>query len=327
MSMSWQTPVKLEALGLLSLSEPILTMGSCFAEHLGDRLLRYKWNCLSNPFGTLFHPLTISRLLTMVIKGESLARDGFISYDGSTFHFDLPSTFYGRDSRHLEAIFKATAAQVCSLMDRPFWILLTLGTAFVYENLETHQLVANCHRQPAELYSKRLLTLEEIDQSFCELYELLPEHARLLWTLSPVRHTRETLPLNMVSKSLLRIWIHQWLEKNPERNFYFPAYEILLDELRDYRYYSADLIHPSESAVEEIWLRFQDHILDPESRDFARQWSQMLRRLDHRPMRPEAPSYREFLSDSIQLLECLTQVDVSSEKSALRGQLNSLPRA
>lgn len=321
--MAWQTPVQLEVLGVVSLKEPILTMGSCFAEHLGEKLSQFKWRCLNNPFGTLFHPLTIAQLLSMSIKGEDLGKDGFVSYDGACFHFDLPSTFYGRDPADLRQRFQLTQEKIRAFFEEPFWILLTLGTAYVYEHRHSKKLVANCHRQAAELYTKRLLNPEEIDAAFGSLAELLPAHARMLWTLSPVRHTRETLPLNMVSKSMLRVWMHQWIQKNPERNFYFPAYEILIDELRDYRYYAADLIHPSEAAIEEIWGRFQACMIDGASRDFVQHWSRILQRLAHRPMRPEAPSYREFLLDSRRLLDEFPGIDVSSEKALLDRQLRA----
>lgn len=322
--MAWQTPVQLEALELLSLEEPVLTMGSCFAEHLGEKFSRFKWRCLNNPFGTLFHPLTISRLLTLTLQGEALDEEGFISYDGACFHFDLPSTFYGKNPADLQERFRATAQQIRKLLQEPSWILLTLGTAFVYEHRQSKKLVANCHRQAAELYTKRLLTPEELDLSFAELFVILPRTTRLVWTLSPVRHTRETLTLNMVSKSLLRVWMHQWIQRHGERNFYFPAYELLLDELRDYRYYASDLIHPSEAAVEEIWWRFQENMINKPSRAFISQWSRILQRLDHRPLRPEAPSYRDFLIDSLRLLDEICHVDVSSERSHLKRQIASL---
>jgi len=317
------TSVSLPSLAIISRNQTVVTLGSCFADHIGQRFVANKWTCVSNPFGTLYQPLAITGILELVLGDRPLPDDGYLERDGGIFHYDLPSTLYGRTRKELSNKVRGLGEQIRRLLEQPGWLMLTLGTSFAYRHKESGLWVANCHKQEGSLFSKHLLNLEEIHAAWRRCEELIPAHTRILWTLSPVRHTRDTLPLNMVSKSLLRIWIHQMTERD-STSLYFPAYEILLDEWRDYRFYADDLIHPRESTIECLWQRFQEAYFDAESRDFVKCWEKILLRLAHRPIRPEAPSYRAFLLDTLRELQQFDSLDTTAEQSALEAKLQNL---
>jgi hypothetical protein len=320
---SFRTELTLTPDPFLDQSRPILTLGSCFAEHIGEKLLEFKWSGLNAPFGTLFHPLALSRLLRLAVEGRDLDGALFVEHDGAFFHHDLHSRFHAVDTAALQKQWSLLASDVRAVLEKAPYVLLTLGTAWVYERKTDGKTVANCHKQPLQLFHKRLLQTEEIRKALEDLLNLLPLSSPLIISLSPVRHTRDTLPGNSVSKSLLRVAIHEFMEKFPARVRYFPAYEIMLDDLRDYRFYESDMIHPSEEAVSHIWEKFTEAYATDATRDFLRRWQSVRNALRHRPQRMEAPSYQRYLQSVIQELESFQGMDCAAEKVELVGRLLS----
>jgi hypothetical protein len=319
------TAVSLPKLALISRDHSILTLGSCFSDHIGQKFLAAKWSCVCNPFGTLYHPLAITRLLELVTTDQELPEDGFVEREGGVFHYDLPATLYGLTREELRWRVRKLGEDIRQVLNRPGWLLLTLGTAQVYRHRDLGRYVANCHQQAGHSFTKHLLSLEEIQTAWQACAAHLPGHTQVIWTLSPVRHTRETLQLNMVSKSILRLWIHQSLAQGTGA-WYFPAYEIMLDELRDYRYYADDLIHPRDSTVSYLWEKFCESYLDPEAQDFLARWEPFRQRLLHRPLRPETPSHRQFLLETLRCLDQFQDLDTTDERQMLEGQLAGLER-
>ncbi len=323
--MNWTphcTRVELAQNPLCSHDIEFMTLGSCFSEHIGQRLLDYKWQGMCNPFGTLFHPLSIFELLRLSLSEQELRADGFVEYDETVFHFDLPKLFFAETPEKLQAKFAEVGRAVRSHLQAPSCLFVTLGTAQVFEDQQTGALVANCHSQNPARFRKRLLRLEEIEAAWQELSKLLGESHQVIWTLSPVRHVRETLTQNAVSKSLLRVWLHERIAAAKGREHYFPAFEIMVDQLRDYRYYAEDLIHPNAVAVDCLWEAFLFSFVDARAQDFCRVWSKLRKRLQHRPLRPEAQSSVAFLQETLKQLQALKGVDVSDEIALVQDQLS-----
>jgi hypothetical protein len=317
----FRTELTLPPAPFLERNRPIFTLGSCFAEHIGQRLLDFKWQGLNAPFGTLFHPLALSKLLRLAVAEADLEPELFVEHDGAFLHHDLHSRFFAQDPAALQEKWREVAASVRAVLKLSPCVLLTLGTAWVYERITDGQLVANCHKKPRDQFNKRLLRADEIQTALKDIRAALPASAPLIMTLSPVRHVKDTLTGNAWSKSLLLTEIHAFLSQGD--GFYFPAYEIMLDDLRDYRFYESDMIHPSLDAIDYIWEKFTATYMTEASQKFLKDWQSILNTLKHRPLRVDAPSYQKHVNAMIERLDSFSDLDCSQEKFELRSRLYS----
>lgn len=311
----------------IGLNSRIVTLGSCFAEVMGRRLADHKVNVLNNPFGTIFNPVSVGKLLTMAFNGTAPDENRYVQRDGVWFHYDFHSSLWARTRADLRDTLLSRLAQTADAVRRADFMLLTLGTAVVYRHIETGKVVANCHKMPAALFEKYLYTYEYLLDDMKRLLKTLHKanpKLRLLLTVSPVRHTRDTLPLNSVSKSTLRVLAHE-LEVWNDWVHYFPAYELMVDDLRDYRFYEADLIHPNAQAHDYMFAKFADSAFDADLHQFVAEWAQISRSLAHRPLYgDDGPAHRQFLANLLAKLERLSQrVDVAEELAHVRSRLIS----
>lgn len=304
----------------------IVTVGSCFAEVMGRRLSDHKLNVINNPFGTVFNPVSIGRLLTGALSGTTPDEDRYVERDGVWFHYDFHSALWANSQDELRDRLIRTLSQTADALRNADFLLLTLGSAVVYRHIETGKVVANCHKTPGSLFEKYLYTYEYLLDDVKRLLKLLRRanpKLTVLLTVSPVRHTRDTLPLNSVSKSTLRVLAHEltvwhdWVS-------YFPAYELMIDDLRDYRFYEADLIHPNAQAHDYIFGKFAESAFDTELRGFVAEWTAVSKALAHRPLYGDnRPAHRQFLETLLAQLEALSErVDVSAELADVRGRLH-----
>lgn len=317
---SFRTTMELPELEMIQRSNPIATLGSCFSDVLGLRLKTYKWATEVNPFGVHYHPLAICSLLSLANSGERLPDDLFLESDGAFYHYYLPRTIFAESREALEDAFQSRSAQLKkTLLDPEGVAFLTFGTSFIYER--EGRWVSNCHQQSSKLFQKRLLTVDEMLASFSAMLDRLPSTLRFVLTLSPVRHIKDTLPLNSLSKSLLRVFLHEALQRWPDRCSYFPAYEILVDDLRDYRFYADDMIHPSEAAVDYIWDLFVKNYLTSEARRFVAEWTTIRSRLLHRHQRPSSAAAQSFAAKLLRDLDSFPGIDVREEKALLQAHL------
>ncbi len=309
----------------IGLKSRIVTIGSCFAEVMGRRLADHKLAVLNNPFGTIFNPVSITKLLTMALHGVTPDETLYVERDGVWFHYDFHSSLWATSRDGLRDLLVDRLSKTAVALQEADFLLLTLGTAVVYRHIDTGQLVANCHKMPGSLFEKYLYNIDHLRDETTRLLKTLHKanpRLKLLITVSPVRHTRDTLPLNQVSKSTVRVIAHEltiwkkWIS-------YFPAYEIMMDDLRDYRFYEADLIHPNAQAHDYIFDKFAQSAFDPELRDFIAEWSQINKSLAHRPLYSETSSaHQAFLTKLLLKLESLSErVDVSSELTEMRNRL------
>ncbi|AII52960.1 GSCFA domain-containing protein [Hymenobacter sp. APR13] len=312
----------------LPLSARVLTIGSCFSDSIGSRLAADKVATLVNPFGTVFNPLAACRLLRAAAGEEQDWQQHVVEARGRWQSLDLHAT-HGADSpvellQQTQQLLRDTGVFVATADV----VVLTLGSAWVYRYKETGELVSNCHKLPAEKFEKELLTPDEIINTVAETHAYLRLHnpkLRFVLTVSPVRHAKDTLPLNAVSKSVLRVACHYLSELLPDVS-YFPAYELLLDDLRDYRFYAEDMLHPSKVAEDYIWERFARTYFDAGFGRFRKEWEAVRQALSHRPLHAAAPEHRQFLESTLAKLERLaSQTDVRMELLEVRHQLQNLP--
>ena len=300
----------------LPLSARLLTVGSCFAETMGSRLVDYKVDALVNPFGTVFNPLAACQLLRAAAGEEVDWQQHVVEARGRWQSYDWHATIGAESPVALLQRIQEVVSSTGEFLRTADAVVLTLGTAWVYRLLETGELVNNCHKVPAEKFTKELLTPDEIVNAVAETHAYLRRsqpNLRFILTVSPVRHLKDTLVLNSVSKSALRVACHYLSELLPDVS-YFPAYELLLDDLRDYRFYAEDMLHPSKVAEDYLWERFTRTYFDAEFGRFKKEWTALGQALAHRPLYAAAPEHRQFLEGVLVRLQQLgTQADMQAE--------------
>ena len=317
------------ATGQLPRTARILTMGSCFADSIGARLALSKVETLANPFGTVFQPLALGRLLRAAAGEDVDWQQHLVEARGRWQSYDLHGSIGAETPVELLQLIQALVLSTGEFLRQADVVLLTLGTAWAYRLRETGELVSNCHKQPAELFERELLTPDDIINGLAETHAYLRRinpGLRFVLTVSPVRHLKDTLPLNAVSKSVLRLATHFVSELLPGVA-YFPAFELLTDDLRDYRFYADDMLHPSAVAEDYIWDKFARTYFDADFGRFRKEWAAVRQALEHRPLYEGAPEQRQFLESTQARLEQLSlrKVGVDAELNTVRTRLAALP--
>ena len=276
----------------------ILLLGSCFVEHIGKRLSDVQLRTLVNPFGTLFHPLAIEKVLQDVVHKKNYTENDLI-FDQNLWHSPQHhSQFSSIHSEEVINIIDKTNADTFNFLKKTTHVIITLGTAWVYHHIPSDRLVANCHKIPQNHFIKRLLSVTEIEKSLQAVVLLLQKinpDVQILFTLSPVRHLKDGFQNNARSKAHLLTAIHQVIDQ--KNVLYFPSYELLNDDLRDYRFYHEDLIHPSVVAVDYIWELFKTVWLSKNALYIAEKIVQLQRDLQHKPFHPQSENYQNFLEN------------------------------
>ncbi|GAB3892763.1 GSCFA domain-containing protein [Larkinella knui] len=318
------SPEKLPA--LIRPDARMVTIGSCFAEVLGRQLTDNKMDILSNPFGTLFNPVSIAKLILAAVQQAEPDPDLYVERDGLWFHYDFHSSLWGRTRDELHGRLTECLTQTGDALRKADWLVLTLGTAMVYRHLETGKVVANCQKMPGFLFEKYLYAYEHVQQTLTDLLKKMKRvnpALRVLLTVSPVRHTKDSLPLNQASKAILRAVSHELNVWNDQVH-YFPAYELMMDDLRDYRFYEADLIHPNAIAETYIFQKFAESAFDDELRSFITEWQNLRKALEHRPFHEGTESHRRFLENLLKQLEAVSKkADVTQEKKEVERRLRA----
>ena len=313
----------------LSRQARVLTVGSCFADSIGERLRLNRVTTLANPFGTVFQPLALAKLLRAAAGEEQDWQQHLVEARGRWQSYDFHGTVGADSPVELLQTIQQQVQQAGDFLRKTNLVVLTLGTAWAYRLRETGELVSNLHKLPAQLFEKELLTADEVVNSLAEVHALLRRlkpDIHIVLTVSPVRHIKDTLPLNAVSKSVLRVACHYLSELLPGVS-YFPAFELLNDDLRDYRFYAADMLHPSEAAEDYVWDRFARAYFDADFGRFRKEWAAVRQSLTHRPLHLGAPEHRSFLDQTAERLERLISqgVEVRQELRDVQRQLAALP--
>lgn len=308
----------------ISLNDHILTQGSCFSDAMGARLSTNKLTTLVNPFGVIYNPESIHKVLSYSIFNEALPEHTFVQNQEIHLNYNFHSAFSSPNRKELQARLSNAIGSTHYFLKDTRWLILTYGTAWVYLRKDTGEIVANCHKLPSAIFSKSLMPTSDVQSSFEVFYKQLKTfnpHVRLILTVSPVRHIKDTLELNSVSKSVLRVACHE-IAGRYEDVEYFPAFEIMMDDLRDYRFYSTDMLHPTSDAEDYIWERFMERYFSPPLRDFVLKWKVILSALRHRPFHPHSSAHQQFLRETLRKLEEVrTLVDVDDEIAAITRQI------
>jgi hypothetical protein len=308
----------------------ILSLGSCFSEHIGNEMQLRKLKVRINPFGIVYHPAAGARALERMWDREIVREEELIERDGLWHSWD----FHGRFSAVSPDL--AVEQMNRSLLEggqqirKARWLILTFGTARAFLWKASGRPVANCHRFPGDHFRKKLFAVRETLDRLEPILEKIKAgnpDLRVICTVSPVRHLRDGLIENQESKAILTL-VSRELERNHEFIRYFPSYELQLDDLRDYRFYEADGAHPSRQAIDYIWESFMNTYFTEKTRRKLEEIRKINLRLAHRPLHPEAATYRQFLSQTLEEAEALERqfpdVDFSGEKESLKIKLASL---
>lgn len=267
----------------------VLLLGSCFADEVGEKFTHAGFDTLVNPFGTIYNPVSIAALLLASLSQIPYTADSkeFFKDSGGVWHSWMHHSRFSSSSRDelIESINAATA-RTGDYLRTANVLIVTLGTAIVYNLADRGWLVANCHKQPDRLFKRKRLAVTEIADLWTSIILTLQSinpHLHIILNVSPIRHKRDGIHVNQISKGILLNAVDTVVERVKGCD-YFPSYEIMLDELRDYRFYADDMIHPSPLAVEYIWQRFQDTYFDSKVRDIVAKRTKEWKRSQHRPI-------------------------------------------
>ncbi|MDO4225102.1 MAG: GSCFA domain-containing protein [Bergeyella zoohelcum] len=282
----------------IEVNDKIFTIGSCFATEMSQRFSEGQLQTMSNPFGTIFNPFSINKNLLNIVEQKRYDEGDLVRSNGQYISLDHHTNFDDEDMNAVLRNINQSVAKSYSFLRETSWVLVTYGTSFIYEFLVTGQVVANCHKIPNKHFQKRLLTQQEIYQSVKETISLLKRlcrtDVRILFTVSPVRHTKDGMVENQLSKSKLITAIHEAISEEKQCQ-YLPIYEIMMDDLRDYRFYNEDMIHPNNQAIKYIFEKFGNAYFSAETQDFMQENFKIHQALLHRPKDETSEKYQDFL--------------------------------
>ena len=306
------------------LTDKILALGSCFAQNIGQKLSDYKFDVNINPFGTLFNPISIFKLVNQAVHSKLIEALGVVENQGVFHHFDLHSDLSNLDKDKLLSNANQILSAVGADLPNTSRIIYTFGTSIVYELKETGEIVANCHKVPSTSFDRRFLEIEEIVQGFRinhDLVKSINRATKFILTVSPVRHQKESFEQNNISKSILRIACDRIVSEFADVE-YFPAFEIMIDELRDYRFYAEDMLHPTSVATDYIWRKFQDSYFNLEQKQFILKWEKVRKAIAHKPFNADSEQHQLFIQKTIKLLDEFKGIaDTTPELKLLKEQL------
>lgn len=304
----------------LSHKDRIMVIGSCFAENIGNRLNESGFISVTNPFGVLYNPSSISSAIRRLIRSERINSEELIEYDGLFHSFSHHGSFSGMDPVATLDSMNHEFDKAVEALKRTTCLIITFGTSWVYALAENGQVVANCHKLPSAVFNRYRLSVDSIFKDYSSLFsEMLKinEDLKIIMTVSPIRHFRDGAHENNVSKSVLLLAEDDICAKFSQA-LYYPSYEIMLDELRDYRFYNEDMVHPSQVAQDYIWEHFSNTFFSKSTREVTRQVQQIRKAMNHRPLHEGSEMFSRFARKNLASIELLLlsepELDLSEEK-------------
>ncbi|SEG37398.1 GSCFA family protein [Halpernia humi] len=281
----------------IDLNSKIFSIGSCFATEIAGLLNDGQIQNFNNPFGTLFNPFSINKALKSCHNSEYFTENNLIKFNEYFISLDHHSSFNTRFSHQTLDFINHKIQQSNEFLKETNFVLITYGTSFIYEFLPKKKLVANCHKIPGKYFEKRYLShlelCDSISESISLIKDICPENVQILFTVSPVRHTKDGIVENQISKSKLINALHEVISTE-ENCTYLPIYEIMMDDLRDYRFYKEDLIHPNSQAIQYIWEKFGNAYFSEETKTFITENLKIKKALEHKTDDLKNPKYLEF---------------------------------
>ena len=281
----------------------VLLLGSCFVENIGEKLEHYKFQSLQNSFGILFHPIAIEKLVSRAIQNNLFKEEDVYFHNELWYCFEVHSSVFNSEKELLLQLLNRKLLELREYILSASHIIITYGTAWIYRFIETNSIVANCNKIPQKQFSKELLSVEEITVSIRNTISLIKDtnpKVNFIITISPVRHLKDGFVENNRSKAHLITAIHDMLSvKNSQskNEKYFPSFEIMMDELRDYRFYKEDMIHPNKTAISIIWKAFNEVWIADDTKQLQKEIGIIQTGLAHKPFHPESKAHQKFLKN------------------------------
>lgn len=327
--MEFRTEVKIASQQIIQLNNPLLLIGSCFSENIGKKLKDLKLDVLINPFGILYQPAAIANALERIISKKHYELDDLVENEGLFHSLDHHGVFSNTDAKEtLIKINNCIDTANDQLKKENLVMLITWGTAKGFRAKATGKLVGNCHKIPASNFDPYLDTPQAIENCYLALFEkvyAINPTVRFIFSISPVRHKRDGFIANQHSKSVLFVALHQLLQQN--KAMYFPAYEIVMDELRDYRFFSDDMLHPSELAIAYIWDKFIFHFFNTSAQQAIKEIESVNKLLTHRPLHQNRTAHIDFLKNTenkvLSLMNEYPFLDFHSELESFKNKNNT----
>ena len=289
-----QTSIRIQPLEqTIAYGDGLLFLGSCFADEVGAICKGLGFNAMVNPFGVVYNPASVARLVERLSNGRPFSPDEVIAVgEGQYCTFSHNTAFWRSSETELLETVNQSLAEAHQHFLKSKWIVVSLGTSCVFRSKKNGVVVSNCHKLPANQFEREFLTAEQSTTLLSNFVKCHPDK-QFIFTVSPLRHLKDGLHENQLSKAALLLAVDEVCKKHGNAH-YFPAYEIVLDELRDYRFYKEDMVHPTEQAVRYIWERFVDFAIDPKERPALQAAAEMRQMLHHKPLFPESEAYRKF---------------------------------
>ena len=327
----FRTPVDIpESEFNLNYKKNTMMVGSCFTDYIGAKFSRYKFPTCINPFGVLYNPESVKNALDILMNEKYFEEKDLDQYNGRWLSFWHDTTFSGYDRDKVLRDINTGIHKGNAWLANTHLLIITFGTARVYFHKKKNQIVSNCHKLPAKAFKRYLLDIPGIVGSYMELIKELKQfnnNLHIVFTISPVRHWKEGAAGNQQNKAVLILAIQKLIEELPELE-YFPSYEILMDELRDYRFYANDMIHPGDTAINYIWERFCDTYVKKSTRKLMDKVEDIVKARNHRPFHPQSLEYQDFLKKQIekteQFLDKYPHIDLRSELDYFIAQLEGI---
>lgn len=300
MELQTHIPLKPER-NQISYDSKLLLMGSCFVENIGNKLEYYKFRSLQNPFGIIFQPKAIEKLLYKTVNKEKFTKNDLFFLNERWHCFDVHSDCSNVSKEMVLSNLNKTLDSTLQQLQESTHIIITLGTAWAYRYIKSNEWVANCHKVPQAQFSKELLSIGQITDSLANIISVIRQinsSAAIIFTISPVRHLKDGFVENQRSKSHLISSVHELLHQSKiidQRLHYFPSYEIMMDELRDYRFYADDMVHPNQTAINYIWKKFKEIWIDSDDFPFMDDVETIQKGLSHKPFNTDSEQHKRFL--------------------------------
>lgn len=279
-----------------------LFIGSCFSNNIGELLKDRKFNVMVNPFGTVYNPVSICTQIENSINKHLIVSNDLEEVDKLFCHHDYHSIFNDIERESVVSKINTLIGNCCEYIQKADLIFITLGTSWVYELKDSKKIVANCHKRPSSFFNKKLLTFTQIKESLEKIHTLITSvnhNAKIVYTLSPVRHIKDGIEENALSKALLKLAIHDQVMNNA--CLYFPSYEYMMDDLRDYRFYEEDMIHPNSVAIKYIWNKFTETFFSESTLHKIKEVEKINSFLSHRPVNPDKAYESKLAEKQIEL--------------------------
>jgi GSCFA family len=305
----------------------LMLMGSCFTENIGDKLVAHKFSVLQNPNGILFNPVSVKEALENYISGKTVAETAIFHLNEGYHSWQHHSRFSGVTAKEAVEKINTSTQQAHHYLRAADWMVITYGSAWVYEltenaaNAIVGNVAANNHKAPANWFNRRLLSNKEVCGVVNETIERLQQFnpsLKIIFTISPVRHLREGFIENNRSKAALIHAVHTATEQY-KNVFYFPAYELVMDDLRDYRFYAEDMVHPNYTATNYVWEKFISTCIDVPAQQLMQQLNEINAAVNHKPFNPQSEAHKKFAAGVLEKIASLKQqfdyIDFSKEEA------------